>query len=262
MKYLLAISLLCILAGCQKVIEIKLDSSETRYILTGKVTDQPGGCQVSLTQSKAFSENNQFPGIGGAKVSIDDNGITSVLTESSAGVYTDSSLTGQPGHTYHLTVQTGSMTFTASSIMPQPVGLDSIYAKTSALSSGQYITVVYKDPLHVANYYHFIQYVNGRKEPSIFVSDDEFTDGITVRSQLNYNNDTNDPTRDIKVGDSVGIEMICNDAAVYQFWYSLSNGATGAGNSASPANPVSNIAGGAIGYFSAQTVRRRWLYVQ
>src|SRR5262249_44887474 len=96
---------------------------------------------------------------------------------------------------------------------------------------------------------------NGRKEESIFVDDDEFTDGQTVKAQLNYNNDTDNPARDIKSGDSVRIDMICNDAAVYKFWYSLNNGATGTGESASPSNPVSNITGGALGYFSAQTMQ-------
>ena len=55
--------------------------------------------------------------------------------------------------------------------------------------------------------------------------------------------------------------MICNDAAVYKFWYSLNNGATGTGESASPSNPVSNISGGVIGYFSAQTIQSRSIKV-
>jgi len=55
--------------------------------------------------------------------------------------------------------------------------------------------------------------------------------------------------------------MICNDAAVYKYWYSLNDGATGTGQSASPANPVTNISGGALGYFSAQTVRTKGIKV-
>ncbi len=259
MRSLSAILLLCLLTACQKVIDVKLDSSDTRYIVTGKVTDQPGGCQVTITQSKAFGEDNQFPGVGGANVTIEHDGIVTDLVPSSAGVYSNDTLTGAPGHTYRLTIQLGGTTYAASSTMPAPVGPDSLYIKTSVLSEKPYVTVVYKDPAHLNNYYHFIQYINGKKEPSIFVSDDEFSDGLTVKSQLNYNNDTDDPARNIKAGDSVSIEMICVDAAVYQFWYSLSNGATGNNNTASPANPVSNITGGAMGYFSAQTIRQRSL---
>ena len=259
MRYLPVILLLCLLAACQKVIDVRLDNSDTRYIVTGKITDQPGGCQVTITQSKAFSGNNQFPGVTGATVSIEHDGIATDLTSSLAGIYSNDTLIGQPGHTYRLSIHLDNTIFTASSTMPAPVGLDSLYIRTSTLSDRPYITVVYKDTPHVNNYYHFIQYVNGKKEPSIFVNDDEFSDGLTVKSQLNYNNDTDDPARDITTGDSISIEMICTDAAVYQFWYSLSNGATGANNTASPANPVSNITGGAMGYFSAQTIRQRSL---
>jgi hypothetical protein len=51
--------------------------------------------------------------------------------------------------------------------------------------------------------------------------------------------------------------MLGIDEAVYKYWYSLHfNGGDG-GNIATPANPVTNISGGALGYFSAQTVDRK-----
>ncbi|MDO6430460.1 DUF4249 domain-containing protein [Flavitalea sp. BT771] len=250
-----------VLAGCQKVISINLNSTEKKYIVSGRITDQPGECQVSITRTKDFSENNQFPGVSGAAVTVEDQGVITTLQESGSGLYICDTLTGRPGHTYLLTIRLGGETFSSASTMPQPVNLDSMYVSTAPLSKTRYITVTYKDPLNFPNYYHFIQYINGLKEPTIFVSDDEFTDGQKVKSQLQYNNDTDNPARDIKKGDSVSIDMICNDAAVYQFWYSLSSGATGANESASPANPVSNISGGAVGYFSAQTIQRKTLLV-
>jgi hypothetical protein len=248
--------ILLLLDSCQKVINVNLDSTAPQYVIVGKVTDQPGTCQVNITRSKDFSEDNQFPGVSGATVTIENNGVVTPLPETDSGVYS-CSLIGQPGQTYALTVLLGGTTFTSSSTMPQPVGIDSLYVSPGRLTTKKYVTVVYKDPLGIANYYHFIQYVNGKKEPSVFVSDDEFTDGQTVKSQLDFNNDTNDPARDITSGDSVRLDMICNDAAVYKFWYSLHDGATGTGQSASPANPVTNISGGALGYFSAQTIRTR-----
>jgi hypothetical protein len=250
---------LFLLGGCQKVINVNLNGTETHYVITGKITDQPGDCTVSITQTKNFSEDNQFAGVSGAAVTVETGGVITTLPETSAGVYSTAGLTGEPGHTYALTVHIGTETFRATSTMPQPVEIDSLYISTQALSNDKYVTVVYKDPLNISNYYHFIQYINGKKERTIFASDDEFTDGQTVKSQLNYNNDTDDDTRDIKTGDSIAIEMICNDAAIYKYWFSLNNGATGANETASPSNPVSNISGGSLGYFSAQTIRRRSL---
>jgi len=107
-----------------------------------------------------------------------------------------------------------------------------------------------------------VQYVNGLKEKTVFSDDDEFTDGLTIRKQLNYYNDTNDSKRDIKTGDTVRIDMICIDSSVYQYWYGLSSEASGGDGSASPTNPTSNITGGCLGYFSAQTVRTKTLIVK
>ena len=244
-----------LLGSCQKVIDVKLDSSEAQYVIVGTVTDQPGSCQVSITQTKSFSDDNNFPGVSGAIVTVENNGVVTPLTEQGNGIYQTNSITGLPGQTYQLVVNIKGQVFTSGSTMPQPVDLDSLYISAGRLSDKNYVTVIYKDPAGVPNYYRFIQYVNGKKEKSIFADDDEFTDGQRVRSQLQYDNDTDDKSRDITSGDSVRIEMICIDAAVYKYWYSLNDGATGASQSASPANPVSNISGSVMGYFSAQTVR-------
>ncbi|HKZ66576.1 MAG TPA: hypothetical protein VJ111_09490, partial [Chitinophagaceae bacterium] len=66
---------------------------------------------------------------------------------------------------------------------------------------------------------------------------------------------------DIKSGDTVKLDMLCIDPAVYKYWYSVNQSATGNSQSASPANPVSNISGGALGYFSAHTIQTKTLLV-
>jgi hypothetical protein len=50
--------------------------------------------------------------------------------------------------------------------------------------------------------------------------------------------------------------MRCIDKGAYDYFYSLDQITSTNGNSATPANPVSNISGGALGYFSAHTVRK------
>jgi hypothetical protein len=258
----LCITAIALFSSCQKVISVDLGGTTTQYVIVGTLTDQPGTCQVSITQSKNFSDDNNFPPVSGATVTVEHNGVVTTLPETSSGLYQTSALTGIPGNTYQLTVHINDQVFTAASTMPQPVALDSIYTSTGRLSTNKFVTVVYHDPSGVSNYYHFVQYVNGKKEKTIFVDNDEFTDGQPIKSQLNYNNDTNDNARDIKTGDSVRINMYCIDPAVYKYWYSLNDGATGANESASPANPVSNITGESVmGYFSAQTLQSRTIRV-
>ncbi len=41
-------------------------------------------------------------------------------------------------------------------------------------------TVVYKDPVGTDNAYRFIQYVNDAKEKTIFIADDDLSDGRRI----------------------------------------------------------------------------------
>lgn len=263
MRVVFFIMISVFLVSCQKVVSVHLDSSEAQYVIVGTVNGGVQGCSVSISQTKDFSEDNDFPGISGATVTIANNGVNYALTDNNDGVYKTDAITGVPGDTYDLTVVLGGTTYTASSTMPQLVAFDSMYVSQSAFSGKSHMTVVYQDPAGIANYYRFVQYVNGNKEKTIFVSDDEFTDGNLTRNQLNYSNDTDDKKRDIDAGDSVRVDMMCIDQAVYNYWYSLSSGATGDSQSASPSNPVTNIKGGNVmGYFGAQTLQSRTILVQ
>jgi len=251
-----------LLCSCQRVISVRLDSSASKYVIEGMVTDQPGGTVVSITQTRDFSSDNTFTGVSGATVTIENNGYSYPLTESGAGVYTTSALTGAPGKTYSMKVLLGGVVYTATSTMPNPVvGIDSIFVATGTLTNKRYVSVIISDPAGIPNYYRWVQYVNGRKEKTNFLGDDEFTDGLKIRTQLDFSNDTDDTARDIKTGDSVRVDMINLDSAAYHYWFALQQNADGSGGSASPANPASNIAGGCLGYFSAQAVRSRSLLV-
>ena len=259
---ILTIGIAVFFGGCQKVISVHLNPGATQYVIEGVVTDQPGGSSVAISQTKDFSGNNTFAGVSGATVTIENNGTSYPLSETSPGVYTTGALTGVPGNTYNMKVVLNGGSYTATSTMPNSiVGIDSIYVSNGFLTDKRYVTVVYTDPAGIPNYYRWVQYVNGRKEKTNFFGNDEFTDGLRIKDQLDFNNDTNDPNRDIRTGDSVRIDMINIDSTVYQYWFALQQNADGSGRSASPANPTGNIAGGCLGYFSAQGVRTRSILV-
>ncbi|HEY6899308.1 MAG TPA: DUF4249 domain-containing protein [Puia sp.] len=259
---ILVTSVAVLFSACQKVINVKLSPGASKYVVQGVITDQPGTCSVSITTTKDFSADNTFPGVSGAIVKVENGGTVYTLTETTPGTYATSAITGEPGKTYNMTAIVDGNTYTASSTMPQPVDLDSMYISKEILGDKLYVTIAYTDPGGTPNYYRWVQYLNGVKEKTIFIDDDEFTDGLTLKNQLNYNNDTDDPNRDIKIGSTVRIDMICLDSAAYKYWYSLSNEASGNGSSNSPGNPISNIKGGCLGYFSAQAVRTKTLVVK
>ncbi|RFM36933.1 DUF4249 family protein [Chitinophaga silvisoli] len=264
MKQLLYIVIIisCFCA-CQKVIDINLNTADKKYVVEGYVTDAVNGVRVSISQTMNIDDENSFEGISGATVKIIADGATEyVLTESSAskGVYTTTGFKGMIGHTYSMYVQVGTDTFRAESTMPHEVYFDSlalqdrvVFGKTRRVPA-----VYYTDPEGKGNSYHFIEWRNKLKEGTIFVRNDDNTDGRNLSIQLvSFSSDSDDDSKQIKTGDTISIEMQCIDAAVYKYWYSLDAGATGEGGSATPANPVTNIKGGALGYFSAHSVQTR-----
>jgi hypothetical protein len=244
--------------SCKKVIDIKVKESDTKYVIEGIVTNEPGTCKVYISQTKPFNEDNSFPQVRGAIVKVKDNGVEFLLVESVPGLYTTNLINGTPGHTYQLSATINGQEFTASCKMPQPVGLDTLYISAGPFGQFKFATIGYSDPAGINNGYRFVQYVNGEKDPKIFWEDDKLNDGQKVVDQLDTGIDKKDDPRNINSGDEVTIEMLTLDEAIYNYWYSLrSGGGDGNGNTATPSNPVTNITGGALGYFSAHTVSRK-----
>jgi hypothetical protein len=265
MRYFLILFLVgFVLTSCEKVIDINLNDAEKKYVVEGSITDQAGQCRVTITQTKNFNENNTFPVVSGAAVSITDNstGTITQLSESSPGVYTHASLAGVTGKTYTLTVNINGELFTASSTIPQLVNIDTIYVSNDTWFSGDAIklaNIEYNDPAGTANQYRFVRYRNGVKTKNIFINNDDLSDGRRTATKLFVDDDSEEDQ--LVSGDVVRIDMLCIDAAVYKYWYSLEQSATGETTSAAPANPVTNITGGALGYFSAHTFQSKTMSV-
>jgi ribosomal protein S1 len=126
----------------------------------------------------------------------------------------------------------------------------------------KYATLLYKDPVGRGNAYRYIQYVNEVKEKTIFVRDDDLTDGRTIERVLFFfYDDEDEDKKKLKKGDVVKVEMLGIDYPIYKYWYSLAQSSTGENQSATPGNPVTNMKGGALGYFSAHTIQSKTVTV-
>jgi Domain of unknown function (DUF4249) len=248
-----ALGIVISFASCEKVIDVSLTAAEVKYVIEGTVSNiasQPP--TVLLSQTKKFEDNNVFTGISGAIVTIQVNNDTIYsLTEVSTGVYKTEAFIGVPGGRYTLSVSINGSTYTSISVMPaQLVSLDALTVDDLAFGGSNTKTIApdYLDPVGLGNSYRFIQYANGIQVKKVIVQNDDLSDGLRITRPL-VNTDG-----DLKTGDFVKVDMLCIDPQVYRYWYSLDQAATGANQSATPANPVSNINGGAIGYFSAHSI--------
>jgi hypothetical protein len=247
--------LVIVLAGCQKVVHLNLGTTAPQLVIDGEVDDRGGPYTVKLSQSIDFYAIDSFPPVSGATVLITDQASPAnpdTLTETSPGTYTTHTLQGISGHTYSLYVLSSGHAYTAQSTMPPAVVLTDITFKTTSFGKHTDIQPIpnFQDPPGVPNYYQFVVYTNNVQIQKTFVFDDEFSDGRAIHEPLQTD------TTDLKPFDQVRIDMYCIDQPVYNYFFQL-NQVTDPGaqsQNASPANPDTNIKGGALGIFSAHTV--------
>ena len=250
MKYLSLVVTLLAISACTKTITPVLNNGPVQLNIEGAISDTAGPYFVSITNTVGFYEDNNYPGVSGADVTITDSTIhfTDLLKETSAGLYVTSQMpTGIPGHTYILQVNLSGKSYTASSTMPQPVLLDSVTFDSTDIKS---LTAVanYQDPRGVSNYYKYTLTVNNLVKKRFQTFSDRLSDGKYIRENIDSD------TSEILHHDEVRIALVSIDKNVYTYLNEAEQISYSNDNLIAPATPVSNITGGCLGYFSAQTV--------
>jgi len=114
-------------------------------------------------------------------VTISDNdGNTEVLNEKSPGNYLTSSLLGVPGRTYSLSVNIDGQTYNASSTMPYPVSIDSIYFAKSPFGKDKLLTVKFLDPADTINYYRLVEFIDNELQQRFSIVSDRLYQGNPI----------------------------------------------------------------------------------
>lgn len=255
----IALAFVAGLSSCETVIDVDIDPADAQVVIEAELTQGPGPHLVYLRKSVAIDQSSVYPNVEGATVILrDDLGTVDTLAEFAPGGYATSHLIGTPGRTYTLSVSTEGRTFTAESTMPAPVPMDSLYNQTVNFFDGLRYPVfaLITDPAGTANQYRYITWVNGIRRAGSVVTEDDTFDGQSTRIFIQG------PGAQIEVGDTVRVQMQAIDPAVYEYFASLSSTGDGPGASSAPANPYTNLQGGAIGFFSAHAVDERTFVVR
>lgn len=261
MRLILLVAAAVTMAACKKVINVDLNNAAPQIVIEGEITNGKAPYFVRVSKSVSFSSSNVYPPVTNAEVYIKDsaNGIIDHLAQVDSGVYRTQQLVGVMQHTFVLSVTIDGKQYRAVSKMPKPVPLDSVtFALNFDFNNNQEINAVvnFEDPIGLGNYYQFIETLNGRLIPNVFVFEDRLSDGRYIEQPL-----FNDSSY-LKKNDTLEITMNCVDKNIYNYFFTLAN-VTGNNNfqTATPANPVTNISNGALGYFSAHTTQRAKLVV-
>lgn len=243
-------------SSCEKVINLNLKNEAPRLVIEGTVDDTGNPAKVIISKSAVFSANGDYPKVTDAVVKITDNlGNTFSLAETSAGTYTNATLIGVVGRTYHLSVMLDGKSYTASSTIPRKASLDSLYVDNNAIgNAGQkWIGVVYKDPVGFGDNVQVVQTINGKEDRITHVAYDLYDDGGSSSFFI-----TTGKIK-LKVGDVVKEELRFIDKNVLRYLLGVQNLADGF---TIPENPNSNISGNVLGFFSAHTSQTKEIVVQ
>jgi hypothetical protein len=247
--------LILVFYSCTEVINFDFKSADEEIVVEARVPELDFA-SVRLTRSVQLQDSVIFPGIDDAVVTISDNaGNSEVLKLKSPGLYKSALLRGIPGYKYNLNIKHKELEINATDSMPHPVRLSKLIVRKYEFaesgitfgsdSTGTMMEVVvhYTDPVNQKNNYRFIETVNG-KVINTYLSDDKFNNGKLVHMFLiNIN-------RRLNVGDTLSVEMQSVTDEVYNCFDS--NSITGGGSVfGSPSNPVTNLKGVKLGYFSA-----------
>ncbi len=251
-RHLPAVALLLIVAlsasSCEDEIQVDLRTADPQLVIEGVIREGTTA-EVLITQTKAFSDNTEYPPVANAIVTIsDDAGNNEQLTYDASGKYIATTIEGVQRRTYQLTVQHDGQTYTATTRMPPAVSLDSLTLFKFPMVDYWDPMIHFRDPVGEENqYYRFIIGINGkypRFRERIITT--EQMDGNVIHQPLFVRYEEESIEEDpIKKGDLITVEMRCLDRGTYKFFETLSRVED------SLANPTSNIKGGALGYFGA-----------
>lgn len=263
-KLSLGLVLTLALNACTDVIELDLNSANPKFVIEGKISNRVGDCEVKITKTTDFFNPDFPPPVQDAEVMIyDDQGDTLILEETFPGVYTHPTGNALTGRTYFLSVKAEGQHFSAQSLMPALVPLDSVsqqiaIRQTPGKSPNYNLVAHFHDPLGKGNRYRMRVFKGPLLEDNNAVQSDEslIKDGSTVTLPMRGVN--------YKEGESGLLELWCIDPVVYKYFSTLenTNQAPGQGVSAAPGNPVSNLNNGALGYFGAVQITTRSLEIR
>jgi hypothetical protein len=269
-RLLLFATILLAFTACEKEIDLDYRDVEPVINIEARVTNEQ--VYVLITHSRSMNDSVRGRGLAGATVTISHDGQIEPLTyDVRDGYYRPASeFKGEVGSTYRLEVNLEGRTYTATSTMPAEAPITSTqFMWQPVLDNGMLMYEMWAaDPEPDVRNYYWYRMDRRAKDPKVRrkqgvdayrwnVFDDRGTmDGRLYRDIMCVNEEMMDG-EDIEEdqlksilfdGDTITLQLMTIDLSAYEYYRSLSVGQR------MGANPLSNISGGCMGYFTAGSV--------
>ncbi len=270
---ILTFSIAALLWRCTERIEVEVDSTYTRLVVEGYLTTDTMAHSVKLSLSGDYFANKPADRISDALVRIDDGDQIVELTESESekGLYlTEPDFHGIPGKTYTLLISQVDVDadgeyeeYTAQSELHPVARMDSIGLELMETPHFKvYQVLVYAWDPPETNYYAFKVYKNSTlltdTLSELIVQNDEFFNGSYTYGIPSQFLDQDKEGELLLPGDTVTFELNGITEEYYRYIMEAQSEVFYHTPmfSGPPANIMSNISNGGLGFFSAYSIER------
>jgi hypothetical protein len=280
-----------VLMGCEKTIELEPEQQPSKLVVEGQIESGQAPIVVLSSSLNYFSTidaatlNGSY--VHNAKVIITSGNKTYTLKEVTVPLnggyffyyYTTNqsspatSLFGEYGKTYNLSIETGGKQYNASTTIPfLTKKIDSLWWKPAPNNPDTTKVVLMSkvtDPPGYGNYIRYFTRVgNGEFYPGInSVYDDQIIDGKTYDVQI-VKGTTRNETLDrdeygyFKRGDTAYVKLCNIDKPTYEFWRTWEFTYQSVGNPfSSPGKVLGNISNDGLGSFCGYSVQYKTLII-
>ena len=251
--------------GCEEIITIDVNQAPTQLVIDGLVTDQDTIHMVQITTSTDF-EGNGSQDVINASVEVSDNlGNVYNYTHNPEGsdslqgyYFSDQKFAGQEYAIYSLSVSHNSELYNASDTLRPITNIDSLLIRvdTEALDDEEndgkiYQVLLYaQEPQETIDFYYFKFYRDSLIEAddnSIYVFDDKVL-GSTLDGLPS-------PVL-FREGELAAVEIYSLTREQFVYFTDMANLLNNDGGmfSPPPANPRTNLSGGALGLFQVSGI--------
>lgn len=255
---LIFFSLILLLTSCENVIEIDLDYMKPKLVIDGVINDFDNQCIIKLSKTTDYFNKSTNPAVSGASVTLTDNAGTIIkLNETEPGNYLSECLQAKSSMNYTLNILSEGDKYVAEATIPQKVNIDSLTCSYNPESIfyevGYVVSCHFSDPEDTRNFYRLKTYNINDKSKAKNSKDlyiDDLFNGNRVELPWSY---------DVyQQNDTVLVELYSLDVQTYDYYKTLFpiSGGAEMGSFTTPANPITNISNGALGYFGAYTISR------
>jgi hypothetical protein len=244
-KFLLLFSISIPLWSCEELIVVNLKNENPKVVIESFITNSEGPVIVKITQSQAFFDQSSFNPVKNASVQLEYLTRKEKLIEKAEGAYFTSKSRGIAGTSYTLKVTTSDGTYSATTSLPYPVPIDTVYFQPGLFRNDSLnIFVQFRDPADTENYYRIKLYYNGLYAINdYYLITDVFSDGEKLVAPVYYHY--------FAPGDTVIVELLNLERNTWRYFKGISESIQQGVNSQAPGNPPSNFTGGALGIFGA-----------